>query len=93
MPKRYYMFFVKGIPNSTQIKWFVERYSESAYKNFDLRHINNNKSSIDNNKEYIGVYMKDDDEYHYFFKSSSLDSFKSYTEVFYIDNDVPLGEL
>ena len=93
MPECYYMLFVKGIPKSTQIEWFVEKYSEGFYKEADLRYINNSKPLIDSNKDYVGVYVKGTNEYRYIFMRDVLDIFKSYTKVFYCPNDVPLGEL
>lgn len=92
MSKYYYMLFVKGVPKSTQIKWFVERYSKDKYKKDDLKHVEHYKIAIDIKEEYAGVYIRND-EYRYILIEDTLDRFKSYKEVFYCDNDIPLGEL
>ena len=92
MSKYFYMLFVKGVPKSTQIEWFVERYSKDKYKKADLAHIEYYKLTIDKNEEYAGVSIRND-EYRYIMLKDTLDRFKNFTEVFYNDNDVSLGEL
>lgn len=93
MSEGYYMYFVKDVPKSTQIKWFVENYSTSFLKQDDLRHVELLKSSIDKREAYAGVFMREDDEYHYIFIEDPLDTFKNFTEVFYYTNDISIGEL
>lgn len=92
MSKYYYMLFVKGVPKSTQIKWFVERYSKDKYKKADFKHIEHYKVLIDIDEEYAGVFIRND-EYRYIMLKDNLDNFKNFTEVFYCDNDISLGEL
>lgn len=58
----------------------------------DLKHIEHYKASIDENIRYAGVFIRND-EYRYIFIEDTLDRFKKFKEVFYSDNDVPLGEL
>lgn len=93
MSEGYYMCFVKGVPNSTQIKWFVEKYSISFWKQADLRHVEIHKSKIDGHNDYVGVYIKDVDEYRYILMTDTLDDFKNFIEVFYPVNDICIGEL
>ena len=93
MPEDYYMCFVKGVPKSTQIKWFVENYSKGIWKRADIRHVEINKHKIDGDKDYAGVFIRDGEEYHYIFKQDTLNAFKSYTEVFYCVDDINIGEL
>ena len=93
MSKGYCMCFVKGVPKSTQIEWFVKRYSVSRWKQIDLWHVNDRKTFIDSNEEYIGVYMRDGDEYKYLFEYSVLARNKNFTEVFFPADDIAIGEL
>lgn len=93
MSEGYYMLFIKGVPKSTQIKWLVKKYSNSYWKQKDLKHVNDRISFIDGFKEYAGVYIRDGDEYHYIFIRHDLDAFKNYTEVFYCADDISIGEL
>ena len=88
-----YICFVKGVPKSTQIKWFVENYSIGNWRRVDLRHVEINKHTIDSNKETVGVYLKGEDEYHYIMSTDTLDDFKNFTEVFYYVDDISIGEL
>ena len=88
-----YICFVKGVPKSTQIKWFVENYSKGVWKRADLRHVEIKKESIDSNKEYVGVYIRGEDEYHYIFMHYTLDDYINLTEVFFPADDIAIGEL
>lgn len=93
MSEGYCMCFEKGVPNSTQIKWFVENYSKGIWKRADLRHVEIKKESIDSSKEYAGVYIRGEDEYRYIFMHDTLDAFINLTEVFYCVDDISIGEL
>ena len=93
MSEDYYMCFVKGVPKSTQIKWFVERYSSSIWKRADLRHVEVKKESIDSSEEYAGVFIREGDGYHYIFMHETLDAFINLTEVFFPADDIDIGEL
>jgi hypothetical protein len=93
MSEGYFMCFVKGVPKSTQIEWFVENYSKGIWKRADLRHIEIKKESIDSSKEYAGVYIREGDEYHYIFMHDTLDAFINLTEVFFPADDIAIGEL
>lgn len=93
MSEGYYMRFVKDVPKSAQIEWFVKKYSTSFLKQDDLRHVELLKSSIDKREAYDGVFMRKEDEYHYIFIEDPLDTFKNFTEVFYYTNDISIGEL
>lgn len=93
MSEGYYMYFVKDVPKSTQIKWFVEKCSASFWKQADLRHVEIHKREIDGRKEYVGVYIKDGEEYHYILVTDTLDAFKNFIEVFYSTDIISIGEL
>lgn len=93
MSEDYFMSFVKGVPKSTQIKWFVKNYSKGIWKRADLRHVEIKKESIDSNKKYAGVYIRGENEYHYIFMHDTLEAFKNFTEVFYCVDDINIGEL
>ena len=93
MTKGYYMLFVKDVPKSTQIKWFVEIYSKGEYKKYDLLYIETSKNKIDSNKSYEGVYIRYDNEYRYIMSEHSPYYFKNFTEVFYCTDDINIGDL
>jgi hypothetical protein len=93
MSEGYYMYFVKDVPKSTQIEWFVKKYSTSFLKQDDLRHVELLKSSIDKKETYVGVFMRKEDEYHYIFREDTLDVFKNFIEVFYYTDIISIGEL